>query len=148
MCNSFGKEDANIVVLTAKTGQSNDAPNEPQNYFQLGGLFNLSGTRQNFYSGRQMAFAMAQYQRRLSDSSVIPLELPIYVGGSLEAGQVWSERSDMDSDDLITAGSVYLALDTPIGPLYLAYGRTENSRDALYLALGWPFLSNNLIFGR
>ena len=145
---SFGKEDANIVVLTAKTGQSNDAPNEPQNYFQLGGLFNLSGTSQNFYSGRQSVFAMAQYHRRLSDQTVVPVDLPFYVGASIEGGQLWSDRSDIDAGELITAGSIYVAVDTPIGPIFVAYGRTEESLDAIYLSIGWPFMLGNLRMGR
>jgi len=145
---SFGATQGNTVLLTARLAQSEDAPNEPQNYYQLGGLFNLSGLSQNFYSGRQMAFVMAQYQRRLSDRSVIPIDMPVYAGFSLEGGQLWSERSDIDYGDLITSGSIYLAIDSPLGPIYIAYGRTSESQDAIYLSLGWPFLSNNTTPGR
>jgi len=69
-------------------------------------------------------------------------------GASIEGGQVWNDRSDISSGDFINAGSIYLAMDSPIGPVYLAYGRSEDSLDALYLALGWPFLSNQLRLGR
>jgi NTE family protein len=95
-----------------------------------------------------MAFAMVQYQHRLSDTSVLPFDMPAYVGASLEGGELWSDRSDVNSGDFINAGSVYLAVDSPIGAIYLAYGRTEDSQDALYLALGWPFLNNQLRIGR
>ncbi|MEP5569559.1 MAG: patatin-like phospholipase family protein [Halioglobus sp.] len=145
---SFGAEDRNTIILTGRTGQSIDAPNSPENYFQLGGLFNLSGVSQNYFSGRQMAFAMMQYQRRLSDTSVLPFDMPTYVGASIEGGELWSDRSDVTSGDFINAGSIYFAVDSPIGPVYLAYGRTEDSTDALYLALGWPFLNNQLRIGR
>ena len=74
--------------------------------------------------------------------------MPAYVGASLEGGELWSDRSDVNSGDFINAGSVYLAVDSPIGAIYLAYGRTEDSQDALYLALGWPFLNNQLRIGR
>ncbi|AQA16988.1 hypothetical protein BST95_00885 [Halioglobus japonicus] len=136
------------MILTGKTGQSLDAPNQPNNYFQLGGLFNLSGLTQNYFSGRQMAFAMAQYQYRLSERSVLPFDMPAYVGASIEGGQLWSERSEVSSGDFQNAGSVYVALDSPIGPIYLAYGRTEDSLDALYVSLGWPFLTNMHRLGR
>jgi NTE family protein len=145
---SFGESKANTVILTSRLAVSRDALNEPQNYYQLGGLFNLSGLSQNFYSGRQMAFVMAQYQRRLSNRSVLPTDMPVYAGFSVEGGQLWSERSDINFDDMIAAGSVYLAIDSPFGPLYIAYGRTKNSQQAIYLALGWPFLTNNSIPGR
>ncbi|MEH6592918.1 MAG: patatin-like phospholipase family protein [Halioglobus sp.] len=145
---SFGKAERNTVILTAKTAQSLDAPNEAQNYYQLGGLFNLSGLRQNAFSGRQMAFVMGQYQRKLSKNSAIPLDMPIYAGFSVEGGQLWSERSDVDLGDLQGAGSVYLGIDSPIGPIYIAYGRTTSARSAIYLSLGWPFLGQNSRIGR
>lgn len=144
----FGASKDNTIIFTARTGQSRNATNDPQNYYELGGLFNLSGVSQNFYAGRQMAFTMVQYQRKLSKDSVIPLNLPVYAGVSLEGGQLWSERSEMSFDDFIFSGSIYLAVDTPIGPLHIAYGRTEDSRDAFYLSLGWPFFSNTSKFGR
>lgn len=145
---SFGADNRNTVIVTGKTGQSAGASNEPQNYYQLGGLFNLSGLRQDLFSGRQMAFAMAQYQRRLSDNSVLPIDMPVYLGASIEGGQVWSHRSEISSDDFVNGGSLYLAMDSPIGPIYLAYGRSEDSLDALYLSLGWPFLSDQMRLGR
>jgi NTE family protein len=145
---SFGNEQRNTVILTAKTGQSIDAPNLPHNYYQLGGLFNVSGVAQNFFSGRQMAFLMAQYQRKLSSNSVIPINMPVYVGASLEGGQLWQKRSEVDLGDLVVGGSIYLGIDSPIGPLYLAYGRTEQNLEAVYLSLGWPFLSNHNRLGR
>ena len=95
-----------------------------------------------------MAFAMAQYQRRLSDTSVLPFNVPAYLGASIEGGQVWSNRSDVSSGDFLTGGSIYLAVDSPVGPLYLAYGRSEDSQDAVYLSLGWPFLNNQFRMGR
>lgn len=145
---SFGHEKGNTVIVTGRLAVSDDAANEPQNYYQLGGLFNMSGLSQNFYSGRQMAFVMAQYQRRLSNRSVLPTDMPVYAGFSVEGGQLWSERSDVAFNDMIASGSIYLAIDSPLGPLYLAYGRTNESHQALYLALGWPFLTNNATPGR
>ncbi|RLQ21639.1 hypothetical protein DWB85_11535 [Seongchinamella sediminis] len=145
---SFGANHRNTLIFTGRTGQSLDAPNTPANYFQLGGLFNLSGLPQNQLSGRQMAFAMAQYQRRLSGTSVLPFDAPAYLGVSIEGGEVWSRRPDVNAGDFMTGGSIYLALDSPLGPLYLAYGRSEDSQDALYLSLGWPFLNNQFRMGR
>lgn len=145
---SFGTSDANTLILTAKTAQTIDGINEPQNYYQMGGLFNLSGLGQNVYSGRQMAFLMAQYQRRLSKNSVVGLDMPVYAGFSIEGGQLWSEQSEVDLGDLRGAGSIYLGLDSPIGPVYIAYGRTESNQSALYLSLGWPFLGQNTRIGR
>jgi NTE family protein len=145
---SFGADDRNTLILTGKTAQSMGAANEPQNYYQLGGLFNLSGLQQDAFSGRQMVFAMAQYQRRLSENSVIPLNMPVYAGFSIEGGQLASRRSELDLGDLQGAESIYLAIDSPVGPLYLAYGQSAESHRGVYIALGWPFLGQNTRIGR
>jgi NTE family protein len=145
---SFGKTDSSTVILTLKTAQSSDSANEPQNYYQVGGLFNMSGLRQNGFSGRQMLFSMAQYQHRLSKNKVIPLDMPVYAGFSVEGGQLWSDRSDVDFGDLKGAGSIYLAIDSPLGPVYVAYGRSVQSQSAIYFSLGWPFLGQNTRIAR
>ncbi len=36
------------------------------------------------------------------------LDVPLYLGASLEARNVWDDRSDMGFDDLIVAGSGFL----------------------------------------
>jgi NTE family protein len=45
----------------------------------------------------------------------------------------------MKLSDLILAGSLFLGLDTPLGPLYLAYGRAEGGNDSAYFFLGQTF---------
>lgn len=45
-------------------------------------------------------------------------------------------------------GGPYLVVDSPIGPIYLAYGRSEDAGDAAYLSLCWPFLQNQMRMGR
>lgn len=137
---SFGEADRNTLLFTGKVKGSDGAEPTPENLHQLGGLFNLSGIPLNALSGRQLAFVMAQYQRRLSPEGLIPFE--IYAGASLEGGQLWRDSSDIELGGLVTAGSIYLAVETPLGPLYLAYGLTEDSVDAFYLSLAWPFLGD------
>ena len=39
---------------------------------------------------------------------------------------------------LITAGSVFLAADTWLGPFYFAYGRASGGQSSFYLYLGRP----------
>ncbi len=147
-CVTVIEENNPVGILTERNVVLYSASQEPQNYFQLGGLFNLSGLSQNLLSGRQMAFVMAQYQRRLSDTSVLPIDMPVYLGASIEGGQLWSDASDISSGDFVNAGSIYLGLDSPIGPIYIAYGRSEESLDAIYLSLGWPIFSNQVRMGR
>ena len=73
--------------------------------------------------------------RRLSREGLL-FDVPVYIAGSLEGGNVWSDRRDVSLDDLIGAASLFLGVDLPIGPLQLGYGRTFDGRDSLYLTFG------------
>ncbi len=68
--------------------------------------------------------------------------MPVYLAGSLEAGNAWLDEHDVSTGDLIKAGSIFLGLDLPIGPLQLGYGRTFDGRDAVYLSFGSLVLPN------
>lgn len=140
---SFGKSKANTVIVNARTAQSINAEASPQNFYLLGGLFNMSGFGQNRLAGRQLVFGMLQYQRRLTGQTLIPLSAPVYAGISLEQGNLWASRSDIALDDLRSAGSIYLGIDSPLGPIYVAYGRSEGANQSIYLSLGWPFYSQD-----
>jgi NTE family protein len=50
---------------------------------------------------------------------------------------VWQgERVDGYLD--VFAGSVYLGLDSPLGPLYVGFGYANRDNRAIYLFLGRP----------
>jgi NTE family protein len=106
-----------------------------QSLFTLGGFGRLSGFTPQEISGQHTALATLVYYRRLNDSRA----LPFYAGASLETGEAWDNRSDISLSDAITAGSLFLAMNTPVGPLYLAYGRAEAGKDAYYFLLSRPF---------
>ena len=101
----------------------------------LGGLGNLSGHSERELSGPQLFLARTLLMRRIGDGKQL-LDLPTYVGVSLEAGNVWIQRSDFDLDDLIYAGSLYIGVGTPLGPVFLGYGHSSESRRAIYLTFG------------
>ena len=66
------------------------------------------------------------------------LGLPVYAGVSLERGRVWNQINELDSG-YINAMSVFVAVDTPLGPLNLSYGVNDDDENALYLNLGRSF---------
>lgn len=141
---SFGRRARNIVVLTGKMAQTSDVETSPQYYQRLGGLFNLSGHGQYALSGRQVALGVARYQHRIAGSSVLPFGLRAYAGFSVEGGQLWREAHEMQLKDMMWASSVFLALESPIGPIHLAYGYAQDKVDAFYLTVAWPFLTNDI----
>jgi NTE family protein len=64
------------------------------------------------------------------------LNVPTYVGVSLEVGNVWESRSDIDFDSARVNGAAFLGFDTFLGPIYLAAGVGEGGDRSFYLLLG------------
>jgi len=108
-----------------------------QNRFRSGGFLNFSGFVQDQLSGQQELLLRGVYFRRIGDIQW----LPAYAGLSLEYGNVYEDRDDisLSPDDALLAASVFLGLDTVLGPLYLSYGHAEQGHDGVYLFLGRLF---------
>jgi NTE family protein len=105
------------------------------NMFALGGLFNLSGYQINQLAGQSYALGSLLYYYRLA---LAPLLLRgLYVGGSLEAGNMWTRLDGTKAEGLLTSGSVFIGADSAFGPFYLAYGRAfDDQLDTVYLYFG------------
>ena len=67
------------------------------------------------------------------------LDVPAYVGISYEIGNVWNDRDDASFGSARKDASLYLGLDTLLGPVYLASGFDEQGEQAFYLFLGRTF---------
>jgi NTE family protein len=64
----------------------------------------------------------------------------VYLGGSLEAGNAWQDVKIIDFGKMILAGSVFVGMDTIIGPVYFAYGLAQRSRGGqFYMRVGKRF---------
>jgi NTE family protein len=105
--------------------------------FNLGGFLNLSGTPPGAVSGASTAFvgALAYYNMGTLPRGV---GRNWYAGGSLEAGNAWRGINGLGTRGVRKAASVFVGIDSLIGPLYLGYGRTFGGDSALYLFLGRP----------
>lgn len=111
----------------------------PQELFTLGGLFRLSGLAPDALAGTQYGLARGLAYRRISRGGTGFFEFPAYLGVSLEAGNVWQTRDDVDWGDLHAAGSLFLGAESPFGPVYLAAGLASGGETAFYLYLGRTF---------
>lgn len=129
---SWGHHTGMFSLAYAST-VSGTAPIQDQ--FRLGGFGRLSGLDTNALSGQHRAFASAVYLRRISDIRL----LPAYLGTSIEAGNVWQNRDDISLDNLIVSGSVFLGVDSFLGPLYLGLGHAEGGQTSAFLFLGRAF---------
>ncbi|MGF1688222.1 patatin-like phospholipase family protein [Photobacterium japonica] len=127
--------------LTAKAKFSGNNSDDllPIYVQDLGGLFNMSGYHRYELNGRYRAFGALVYSYRLLDNDFGALSVPVYLGGSLEQGGVWDDDKDITLGSSLTAGSVFVGLDTPLGPVYLAYGHAESSQSSLYFSIGSAF---------
>lgn len=88
-----------ITSLLYETTLDSDAPLE--SLFTAGGLFRLSGFNQDELSGQHHGLLRLVALRRFGDLAL----LPIYIGGSLEQGNVWDRSEDIEFGNTITAGS-------------------------------------------
>jgi len=101
----------------------------------LGGLANLSGFGERERAGAQLFLARLLLMRRMGEVQEL-FALPTYLGISLETGNTWQRKRDFKWNDRINAGSVYLGVDTPLGPMFVGYGRSDEGNSAVYLNFG------------
>ncbi len=107
--------------------------------FSLGGLFSLSGYASQELDGAYVGIGRLLYYRRLGDEALPVFDTSIYVGASLEMGNVWQDSDSISLSNTLTAGSVFVVFDSLFGPLYIAYGAAEGGRHSAYLFLGQTF---------
>jgi NTE family protein len=129
---SFGR---NTLMLGARANYSKDLVNAYQAEASLGGLGFLSGFGDRELVDNQQLLVRAIYYRRISEQGLV-FDVPTYLGGSLEGGNVWENHEDVSLNDLIGAASLFLGVDLPIGPLQLGYGRTFDGSQTFYLTFG------------
>jgi NTE family protein len=105
--------------------------------FTLGGPLILSGYHIQEFSAQRYGFARLMYYNR-----TVPLPdllgSGIYVGASVEAGQVRGRVDNLPDTGTLWSGSLFLGAETFAGPAYLGLGFGEGGRVSIYLLLGAP----------
>ncbi len=129
---TFGK---NTALLNYELGYSIDDLAPIERWYRMGGFGRLSGLVPNQLLGRHTALATLAYYYRLNNLKVVPA----YAGFTVEAGNTWEFEDDIGFDDLRYSGSLFVGVDSPIGPVYLAAGYSDNDDFAAYFYIGNPF---------
>ncbi|MBB6093525.1 NTE family protein [Povalibacter uvarum] len=129
---SFGR---NTFLLGGRASLAKDSVDAQQSGATLGGLTYLSGLRDRQLFGDQMLLVRSIYYHRLTQQGLL-FDVPMYLAGSVEGGNVWEDYDDVSFNDLIGAASIFFGIDLPIGPLQLGYGQTFDGRSAIYLTFG------------
>jgi NTE family protein len=103
--------------------------------FTMGGFLDLSGLNHNQLTGPYATRIGASYFRRIGDLALFPA----FAGVSLELGNVWQSRSEINAHDAILGGSLWAGVQTPVGPVYVGFGHAEGGTSAFYVYLGRVF---------
>jgi len=122
---------------------SNDLPR--YDVYQWGGFLQQSGYRIGSLNGQSLQFARALYEYKLAP---LPFLNGLYAGLSLEAGRLGRPIVAGNPTGTMKSASLFFLLDSPIGPLYLAYGRARDGSASLYLYVGEPTTTEPIVAGR
>jgi len=106
---------------------------------ELGGFLNLSGYQKDALIGSHKAFAAVVYQYDLGREFFGKTSLPLYLGTSIEAGNVWELNESVNVDDIVRSGSLYFGTDTDFGPAVFGVGFASGGKSSVFLSLGKSF---------
>lgn len=128
---SFGRW---TVIVNGEIGRSTQT-----NAFRLGGAAHLAGSPYGRWTGSRMEYGSLTLSRNVSDLLGF-FEMPVWLGGSLEAGRVWNPNDprslESSRDDWHHSGSVFLGVDSLIGPIFLSFGRTWGEDSTVFFRWG------------
>lgn len=131
---SFGN---NTFTVSLKFGgRLGDAELPRYDQFQWGGFLQQSGYATGQLVGQRLRFARLMYYRRLVNASLLE---GVYGGVSLEAGEMREPLVPESPDGLLKSTSIFLAADSPVGPVYLGYGHAWDGNSNFYFFLGVPY---------
>jgi NTE family protein len=132
---SFGRNTI-MGQLALGTGGGDDIPVWDE--FTLGGFLSLSGYNYEQLRSDQMFAARVIYYDRVPGMPEVIAE-DLFVGASAEAGAVWDFTQTPDASGLKYGGSLFIALNTLLGPIHVAAGLAEGGRKTYYITFGRTF---------
>lgn len=131
---SFDAHTFNFALFAADKLGNEPLPNHE--YFQWGGFLKQSGYAPDQLLGESLQFGRLMYYHRIMQGTLLE---GAYGGISMEVGRVGEPLVKSNSDDWILSNSLFIGTDSPLGPLYLGYGRADDGNSSLYFYLGRPF---------
>jgi NTE family protein len=104
-------------------------------YLSYGGFMRMTGYRDGQLRNDSMSYGRLTYMNQLFK---MPLLEGVYVGASVEAARLGQPLVPTGIRGNVASGSLFFAVDTPLGPAYLAYGQTQDGNSNVYFYLGRP----------
>ena len=100
-----------------------------RSFFSLGGFLNMSGITPETLVGPAFRHrCAASTTARSASAGTGFLDVPVYIGASLEQGNVWNRASDISFGSARTNGSLFLGTGYLVGPVYFATGLRRRRR--------------------
>ncbi|AKJ29315.1 patatin-like phospholipase family protein [Caldimonas brevitalea] len=130
---SFGEHTFNFAFKLG--GRMGADPLPASALFQWGGLLQQSGYPTGALLGEDVRFGRLVYYKRLARARFFE---GVYGGVSLEIGKVARPLVPDNEQGTLRSAALLLGVSTPVGPLYLGYGRVDRGYDSFYLFLGRP----------
>lgn len=127
--------DRHTVLLSGRLAGVTGTDSDVLGRSNLGGFLSLSGFGEDELIGRYSALALGSYYYRLNQASPL-FDAPLYVGTSLEAGNVYQSFDKIGVGNVVYSGSVFTGADTPIGPVFLGLGFNDEGRQSVYFSIG------------
>ena len=106
-----------------------------QSVYRVGGYTRLVGYELNEINGQNYAVLLGGYSYKIADV----LNQDALLGGTLEYGNVWQDRSDMSFGSAVLNGSIYIGLNSWIGPILFGIGAREGGEKNLFFEVGHRF---------
>ncbi|MFH0997298.1 MAG: patatin-like phospholipase family protein [Pseudomonadota bacterium] len=131
---SFGPHTFNFSAKAG--GRIGSDPLPRYDLFQWGGFLQQSGYATGQLIGEDIKFARLVYYHRILQGSLLE---GVYGGLSLEVGQLGAPLVPGSPEGTLESACLFFSADSPIGPLYIGYGRSADNNSSVYLYLGRPF---------
>lgn len=127
------QKDKQSITFTAEAKGQNTNESVFLSPIKLGGYHHLSGYEKNQFVGNYMIYGSATYRYL---TSLKLFGKPLMVGTSLETGNIWDDIDEVSLNNTKYAGSVFGAIETPIGPVQLGVGVNKDGDSNIYFYLG------------
>ncbi len=104
-------------------------------WYRLGGIDSFYGYSRDQLRGRQILLLSGEYRYRIPWQPVAPL----HISARFDLGGSWEEVDRATFTDMISGFGIKASLDSPLGPLEVAWGMREGGYSRVYVALGFRF---------
>jgi NTE family protein len=131
---TFGESTVRINLAAAGKLGSNPLPAYAQ--FQWGGFLRQSGYASGQLLGSSMQFGELTYFHRIIRGGLFE---GAFGGASLEVGNYGTPLVPGNTSGLLKSASLFVGADSPLGPVYLGYGRAADGAGSFYFFLGRPY---------